>query len=34
MTLDLEQEAALIRAFIVPAKQERLVELLGKPKRR
>lgn len=34
MALDLEREAALIRAFIVPAKQERLVELLGKPKRR
>jgi hypothetical protein len=34
MALDLEQEAALIRAFIVPAKQERLVELLGRPRRR
>ena len=34
MAPDLEQEAALIRAFIVPTKQERLVELLGRPKRR
>lgn len=29
-----EQEAAFIRAFIIPTKRERLVELLGKPKRR
>lgn len=34
MTPELEQETALIRAFIVPAKQEPLVELLGRPKRR
>jgi hypothetical protein len=34
MAPDLEQEAALIRAFIIPNKRERLVELLGKPKRR
>jgi hypothetical protein len=34
MAVDLDQEAAFIRAFIVPAKQERLVELLGKAKRR
>jgi hypothetical protein len=34
MALDLKREAALIRAFVVPSKRERLVELLGKPKRR
>lgn len=34
MAPDLEQEAALIRAFIIPTKRERLVELLAKPKRR
>ena len=34
MAPDLEQEAAFIRAFIVPTKQERFIELLGKPKRR
>jgi hypothetical protein len=34
MAPELEQETALIRAFIVRAKQERLVELLGKPKQR
>ena len=34
MAPDLEQEAAFIRAFIIPSKRERLVELLGKPKRR
>lgn len=34
MAPDLEQEAAFIRAFIVPAKRQRLVELLGRPKRR
>jgi hypothetical protein len=34
MAPDLEQEAAFIRAFITPAKRDRLVELLGRPKRR
>ena len=34
MAPDLEHEAAFIRAFITPSKRERLVELLGKPKRR
>jgi hypothetical protein len=34
MASDLEHEAAFIRAFISPSKRERLVELLGKPKRR
>ena len=34
MTADIEHEAAFIRAFIIAAKQERLVELLAKPKRR
>jgi hypothetical protein len=34
MSAHIEHEAAFIRAFIVPAKQERLVELLGRPKRR
>jgi hypothetical protein len=34
MAPDLEHEAAFIRAFIAPTKRERLVELLGKPKRR
>lgn len=29
-----EHEAALIRAFVVPGKRARLVELLSKPKRR
>jgi len=29
-----EHEEALIRAFVVPEKRERLVELLAKPKRR
>ena len=34
MTTNIDHEAAFIRAFIIPAKQERLVELLAKPKRR
>ncbi len=34
MAPDLELEAALIRAFITPTKQERFVELFGRPKRR
>jgi hypothetical protein len=34
MTADVEHEAAFIRAFIIPTKRDRLVELLGKPKRR
>ena len=34
MSAHIEHEAAFIRAFIIAAKQERLVELLAKPKRR
>ena len=34
MTAHIEHEAAFIRAFIIAATQERLVELLAKPKRR
>ena len=34
MAPDLEQETAFIRAFIIPTKRERFVELLGRPKRR
>jgi hypothetical protein len=34
MTAHIEHEAAFIHAFIIAAKQERLVELLAKPKRR
>ncbi|HZO56353.1 MAG TPA: hypothetical protein VFB63_26840 [Bryobacteraceae bacterium] len=34
MAADIQHEAAFIRAFIIAAKQERLAELLAKPKRR
>lgn len=34
MSAHIEHEAAFIRAFIIPTKQERFSELLGKPKRR
>jgi hypothetical protein len=34
MASDKEHEAAFIRAFVITARQERLVELLAKPKRR
>ena len=34
MTADIEHEAAFVRAFIIGSKQERLAELLAKPKRR
>ena len=34
MSADIEHEAAFVRAFIIAAKQGRLVELLAKPKRR
>jgi hypothetical protein len=34
MAPNLELEVAFIRAFIIPSKRARLVELLGKPKRR
>lgn len=34
MAPNLEHEAAFIRAFIIPTKRERFVELLGKPRRR
>ena len=34
MTTNIDHEVAFVRAFIVAAKQERLVELLAKPKRR
>jgi hypothetical protein len=31
---NIEQEAAVIRAFVIAAKQDRFIELLAKPKRR
>jgi len=34
MAGDIEHEAAFVRAFIIARKQERLAELLAKPKRR